>query len=425
MLSSSQHNEAPSQPKGIRGRVSVGGILYFFGLSLLLADFFLLRSDIGGNLGKALNYGLRLFIGASVVVLVLLEIFTPRRRKFINVLLGFFLLVCAAAFMRWVANGEATLTTILGNPNFSIFVWTFVLAIDLSSRHRLQPNLLHQLGQWSPASTMVVGWLFFFAAEILKINFYYPVFFLLICIQLCLRSFNTPRKVVEYVIASVGAFALFAVTDYRAYALAIVAVLMFRMFNLGKARRAFFASLVILALPMAYMSALDYFGGFEFYIGDKNTLIDTRSFLMIELFEDMKPLDYLIGKGLDGTYFSPYFYSLVGEAQNNADFYQRSGLEMGVLNILLKLGAFGLIPFLLIYFISLFAAPKWMPSREIQNLRLISLTFFFLFTIEAPQAVNGFYFLWFYLMGLILSGSTSKAIESASPANANRGIVYP
>lgn len=62
---------------------------------------------------------------------------------------------------------------------------------------------------------------------------------------------------------------------------------------------------------------------------------DTRSFLFIELFSDMKGSDYILGRGYVGTYYSPYFKEWLGDGGDSAT---RFTVEIGFLDIILKGG---------------------------------------------------------------------------------------
>jgi hypothetical protein len=66
---------------------------------------------------------------------------------------------------------------------------------------------------------------------------------------------------------------------------------------------------------------------------------DTRTFLYQEVFGDMKGRDLILGRGFQGTYFSPYFLWL--QTNNNdftGDHYYRFSVEVGFLQFLLKGG---------------------------------------------------------------------------------------
>ncbi|WP_221394605.1 hypothetical protein [Dyadobacter sp. NIV53] len=65
---------------------------------------------------------------------------------------------------------------------------------------------------------------------------------------------------------------------------------------------------------------------------------DTRSFLYQELFADFKGYEFILGRGFLGTYFSDYFLMLMQNLDDTGDFYQRFGIEVGFLQLILKGG---------------------------------------------------------------------------------------
>lgn len=71
---------------------------------------------------------------------------------------------------------------------------------------------------------------------------------------------------------------------------------------------------------------------------NRNLTLDTRSFLIEELFDDMSTDELLIGRGALGKYFSTYFYKLNRLNAENIDNYDRSVNEIGYLNMILKGG---------------------------------------------------------------------------------------
>lgn len=77
---------------------------------------------------------------------------------------------------------------------------------------------------------------------------------------------------------------------------------------------------------------------------------DTRSFLYQELFADLNKYELVIGRGFLGTYFSDYFLMLIQNLDDTGDFYQRFGIEVGFLQLILK-GGF------IFYF--LYTIPLW------------------------------------------------------------------
>lgn len=75
---------------------------------------------------------------------------------------------------------------------------------------------------------------------------------------------------------------------------------------------------------------------------------DTRTFLFVELFDDLSASEELIGRGALGTYYSPYFYMLKRLGVEGGDHYQRSISEVGYLQIIFKGGYVMLVLYLLI-----------------------------------------------------------------------------
>lgn len=68
---------------------------------------------------------------------------------------------------------------------------------------------------------------------------------------------------------------------------------------------------------------------------------DTRAFLYEEVFLDLNPLEVMFGKGFMGTYFSEYFLVLLSSGNDSGDFYERFSVEVGYLQLILKIGFIG------------------------------------------------------------------------------------
>jgi len=102
---------------------------------------------------------------------------------------------------------------------------------------------------------------------------------------------------------------------------------------------------------------------------------DTRSFLYKEFFGDFKSSELILGRGFMGTYFSNYFLQLQRNLDDTGDFYQRYGIEVGFLQLLLK-GGF-------VYYI-LYVLPLWYVAiKSIFRYAHQKITFFigiFIFT---------------------------------------------
>lgn len=84
---------------------------------------------------------------------------------------------------------------------------------------------------------------------------------------------------------------------------------------------------------------------------DTELNIDTRTFLYVELFEDLVSNNQLLfGKGANGKYYSAYFSEIEGDAENRLD------VEVGVLAMLLKGGIISVFLNIIIFILAIFYA---------------------------------------------------------------------
>ena len=76
--------------------------------------------------------------------------------------------------------------------------------------------------------------------------------------------------------------------------------------------------------------------------------VDTRTFLWLEMRRDFGPVDWIIGRGALGTYYSPYF-SMTSIMGITGAWMDRPVNEIGYLHIVLKAGLIGAVLYLFIY----------------------------------------------------------------------------
>jgi len=157
-------------------------------------------------------------------------------------------------------------------------------------------------------------------------------------------------------IALVGLVAVFSVfSDYRIVLLKVLVFFSF-FFSLKFFKSNWFIKLIIILIGCSFIyfmlnNLADLLDFFKDFIGKKDfDSNDTRSFLYQELFEDLKKSELFLGRGFLGTYFSPYFLMLIEQSIDDGDFYQRFGVEVGFLQLVLKGG-------LAYYF--LYTLPLW------------------------------------------------------------------
>jgi hypothetical protein len=154
-------------------------------------------------------------------------------------------------------------------------------------------------------------------------------------------------------IVAAAAFSLFS-----GYRIVLLKVLFFSglFFSLNLVKNVAYLKVIIIVAASTFLFLMlnnlqDMLELFKGFIGNKEfETNDTRSFLYEELFSDMGSSELIFGRGFLGTYFSEYFLMLIQNNDDTGDFYQRFGVEVGFLQLILK-GGF------LYYF--LYTLPLW------------------------------------------------------------------
>ena len=131
----------------------------------------------------------------------------------------------------------------------------------------------------------------------------------------------------------------------RTYLLEIVVMLWagFAIWILQSKKLAKWSAIFLLAFPIILVLSIFTFEDsilkmVNEYGGANNEVIgsDTRTFLYVEIIQNMNSLsDWLFGLGYNARYFSEFFLNSTSE---NADFYMRTNVEVGFLQLLLKGG---------------------------------------------------------------------------------------
>lgn len=163
-------------------------------------------------------------------------------------------------------------------------------------------------------------------------------------------------------------------------------------------------AIAFLTTPIIFSYITAQYGDYLAWL-DRDFFQDTRSFLFTELIEDMSQTEIFTGRGLDGTYYSPYFHMLQ-ETGNvfGSDRFIRYSSEISWLNILLKFGLIGLIPYLFTILYPVFmrgvvragdVSPEGM-RRFLPHMLLI-------FIAEMPNTMNGTYFCFYLALGTLLA----------------------
>ena len=125
---------------------------------------------------------------------------------------------------------------------------------------------------------------------------------------------------------------------------------------------------------------------------------DTRTFLYIEVFEDLLTNDALIfGKGANGTYYSNFFFKTGNDADN------RLTVEVGMLSVLLKTGVVGVILYFLLVLNAIYHSLFKSRNLFVAGIGLmLSVHFILLFVGNAMSLSSYNIYIWFFI-GICLS----------------------
>jgi len=260
----------------------------------------------------------------------------------------FFLLItwCFITVFRAISPTPQTFITVFGhfligwawmNPlavvfGFNIFNW--IMIFDFISTLSLVGSIL-VLG--SPIQSM--GFIFAISKDMV----FLPVIFITSIYQ------NKRNKRIAYI--TLFAFIINSIfSGQRANLGLILMIISFMIFEFYRQREVGMYKKIavvfgILIFMMLFLSQLDKI--IDKIENNEDAQTDTRTFLFVELFSDLKPYELIIGRGALGTYFSPYF-----------EYTQRHGLggdhpnriinEVGYLQMILKGGVIMLSLHLLI-----------------------------------------------------------------------------
>jgi hypothetical protein len=197
--------------------------------------------------------------------------------------------------------------------------------------------------------------------------------------------------------------------DYRALLLRIIFFSIFFLALHAFKRYSFIKIIIIVAsFYLVYISLTDLSFFLELFQSQANLSAtigsDTRTFLYEELFDDLKPLEQVIGRGFQGAYFSPYFLHIYFSPQyGDGDYFERFSVEVGVLELILKGGYVFLIIYLapIIYVV-------WKGLTTINsnfkleyNICIYLLVELIVFFFENSPAYHIHFFLMFFFTGYV------------------------
>lgn len=348
------------------------------------------------------------FLAAFYVLLVIYFNQTKRRKTIRNVsftLVNIYLLMVVIIFFTSMKFTQIDLITLFFHPlAFSAYVLGVVALLVNKNSVEFLITISWKISNILPIITIFD--IVIFQSPILLPGCYTFLFFDF------LFSNNFKRKL--YLICCIlGSIVLFALYDYRSgiiisglFLFTIVGSKLFKIINLRFLRILFLIASVT-AVNLVFFNFTEFYEyALSFGTSKSVSTTDTRSFLFIEFFDDVKGFDLYFGRGYLGTYFSPYFKEWEGEG---GDFFNRFGVEVGFLQIILKGGVLLLLSMVSVFIVGIYKGFVRYKYNSIQfMLSFWLLIEFAMLTIENIPAFSVHFFLIWIVIGILLSNSTKK-----------------
>ncbi len=140
-----------------------------------------------------------------------------------------------------------------------------------------------------------------------------------------------------------------------------------------------------------------------FEIGSQQLSSDTRSFLFIELFDDLSNWELFIGRGALGTYYSPHFNMLIENSIEGGDWFDRQTIEVGYLQMILK-GGFVMVVLNLIILIPAAYLGIYKSNNFISKMcGYYILLYIFLLAVSFPPAYMANFLLLWMAVGTVIA----------------------
>lgn len=158
--------------------------------------------------------------------------------------------------------------------------------------------------------------------------------------------------------------------------------------------------LILLLPPVALYMGIKGESIFELIMGNSGNeysqldpTVDTRTFLYYEVFQDLKSNEaFLFGKGINAGYYSASFVT-----------YNRPIVEVGFLQIILKMGIVGFLLYVIVILRALFRALKRSKSAFMKSLGLLLASYLLMLFVENVIAYNLLNILIWLVVGICYS----------------------
>jgi len=344
--------------------LAMHSLVIFYALYFLTNDYGALSNGSGNFVVRAI---IRVLFGISVALLAAAVVSAYRAGKgrllsqVDRGLIYFLLLVGLLAFFRGlfttenvIASDQNPLLTLFVNPDVGGLIW-FIPFVAIAGANRATLELLRSLFFFYTVIGTAIAAYFIAAHFILHkpVDMYDYLFTKVILFGLYpLVMLPSKGKIREQIVGLTGLalFMALQLLTYRRQDLAMSTVCLFYFLVLRHPRTtaSFFLTLLIwsaatVVLTIIAVSSLTYYNVIE-----AQWVADDRSFIYTEFMATFSLIDWLIGRGALGTYYSQYFAYLILKGIPGGDFYYRQNIESAYLHYVLKTGLIGLVPFVII-----------------------------------------------------------------------------
>lgn len=388
----------------------IGGSAIGATLGLLLLDILSPPGPPLSTLIGAVVYGGKAALGALVAIFGVYALFRARLPILFRVSVLLYVGIVLCWFLIWlmgvrnVHTANSSIITYLLNPTYSIWSWLLILLVPIVAKWNVNgqiSNALRRIPLTIGLAFMLVPamgmWLLHW-----NLNASNGGVFMLFLLALR-HSPSHGTKIGHFVIAAIACAAMLA-AGYRIYA---IGALIFS-FNLyfPKRKKLIIAQILFISMtPIIYHFLIINYS-YIIVSSENSLLFDTRSFLFKEIVEDFSLIEFWTGRGLDASYYSPYFLYVARHMGTSVGFNNiwRTTSEIGWLNIILHFGIQGLLPF---YIATI--TPVMSHSRRLSAFLPIDGLYCFLpmmtllFAGELWNAINVSYWSWYIALGILLT----------------------
>ncbi|MDD5053072.1 MAG: hypothetical protein PHO27_10115 [Sulfuricurvum sp.] len=157
-------------------------------------------------------------------------------------------------------------------------------------------------------------------------------------------------------------------------------------------------------------------------MANDSLLTDSRTFLFVELFDDMSENELLVGRGALGTYYSPYFESW-NKQYEGGDSSTRSSIEIGYLEMILKGGVVMVILYLLFLlpavYLGIFKSKNYISKMS----GFMISVYIILWSISYIPIYSADFILLWMAAGTAISPSIRK-IDNKLLINSKQGLIF-